>query len=155
MGSIEFQIVQSTDESIIRLIAGWYLSEWNIPMERTIQKLNTVRGDNSQFQVIITLDTIPIATAGLYHHVGLLDKEPRFRIYRNWLALVYTIPQKRRQGIGALICNYVTDYSKKMGVKEMHLYTDTAENLYKRLGWHHLERLSLGERNIVVMKKDL
>ncbi len=37
----------------------------------------------------------------------------------------------------------------------MYLFTDTAESLYERLGWHQLERLFLGERNIVVMKKSL
>ena len=28
------------------------------------------------------------------------------------------------------------------------------ENLYKRLGWHQLERLALGGKDIVVMKKN-
>ncbi|MEP6949814.1 MAG: hypothetical protein ABI863_11090 [Ginsengibacter sp.] len=155
MTGIKFQIVQPGDNTIIQFIADRYLSEWNIPKDKTIERLQSFTGNDFQFQVLMTLDSIPIATGGLYNHVGLLDKEPRFRIYENWLALVYAIPGMRHRGFGALICAYINDYSKTLGVKEMYLYTDTAERLYTRLGWNQLERLSLGERNIVVMKKDL
>jgi phosphoribosylglycinamide formyltransferase 1 len=152
---IKFQIVQPTDTKNIELIANWYLSEWDIPVDKTIQRLKTITCDNFQAQVLMTLDGIPITTGGLYNQVGLTDKEPRFRIYKNWLAQVYTIPNRRHQGFGELICGYIQDYSKKMGVKEMYLFTDTAENLYKRLGWYPVERLPLGERKVVVMKKKL
>jgi phosphoribosylglycinamide formyltransferase 1 len=152
---IQFQIVQPGDLKIIHLIADWYLSEWNIPVEKTIQRLATITSDASQLQVVMTLEGIPISTGGLYHQVGLTDKQPKFRIYKNWLAQVYTMPNSRHQGFGALICNYIQDHAKKMGEKEMYLFTDTAENLYKRLGWYSFEQVSLGERNVVVMKREL
>jgi len=151
----QFQIVNPNDNNLLELISGWYLSEWKIPKDKTIERLKSFADDSSQFQVLMTLEGIPIATGGLYNHVGLLDKEPRFGMYKNWLALVYTIPEKRHQGFGALICNYIQDCSKKRNVKEMFLFTDTAERLYTRLEWTVLERLRLGERNIVVMKKQL
>jgi hypothetical protein len=37
----------------------------------------------------------------------------------------------------------------------MYLFTDTAEQLYKRLGWTEMERLATGDRKVVIMKKDL
>ena len=37
----------------------------------------------------------------------------------------------------------------------MYLFTDTAEQLYQRLGWTDMERLAMGDRNVVVMKNDL
>ena len=92
----------------------------------------------------MTLDNIPIATGGLYNHVGLLDREPRLKIYKNWLALVYTKPDNRGKGLGALICGHIQDYSKDLGLKELYLFTHTAENLYKRLSWQQIERLALG-----------
>jgi GNAT superfamily N-acetyltransferase len=155
MSGIKFQIVQPGDNKALQLIAEWYLSEWNIPVNKTIERLKTITADDSQLQALMTLNNVPVTTGGLYNHVGLLDKEPRFRIYHNWLALVYTTPGMRHQGFGALICSYIQNYSKKLGMKEMYLFTDTAESLYERLGWHQVERLSLGQRNIVVMKKDL
>lgn len=138
-----------------QLIADWYLSEWKIPIDKTIQRLRTITTDNSQFQILMTLDGTPISTGGLYDHVGLLDKEPRLKIYKNWLALVYTIPDKRHRGYGALICKHIQDHSKNLGIDTMYLFTDTAEQLYKRLGWNEMERLSMDSRNIVIMRKEL
>ncbi len=155
MANIKFHIVTPNDNHTIELIANWYLNEWKIPVDKTIPRLQTITADQTQFQVLMTLDNVPISTGGVYDHVGLLDKEPKFKVYQNWLALVYTTPDKRHQGYGAAICSYIQDYSKHIGLNKIHLFTDTAERLYKRLGWDEMERLKLGERNIVVMKKEL
>jgi len=152
---IQFHLVNAEDNEIIELISDWYLREWNIPKNKTLQKIRSFAGDKFQFQVVMTIDNIPVSTGGLYDHVALLDKEPRFRIYKNWLALVYTIPEKRRHGFGALICNYIQEHAKELGIKGMHLFTDTAERLYTRLGWNKLEQIILGKRNITIMKKQL
>jgi GNAT superfamily N-acetyltransferase len=155
MTKINFQILQHNDQTTFQLIADWYLSEWKIPREKTIQRLQTITADNSQFQILMTLDGTPISTGGLYDHVGLLDKEPRLKIHKNWLALVYTIPDKRHQGYGALICKHIQDLSKKLGLGAIYLFTDTAEQLYKRLGWTEMERVNVSDRNVVIMRKDL
>ena len=91
------------------------------------------------------------------HSTGwlLLDKEPRLKIHKNWLALVYTTPDKRQQGYGALICKHIQDHSRSLGLDTMYLFTDTAEQLYQRLGWTEMERLAMGDRNVAAMKKDL
>lgn len=155
MTKIKFQILRPNDQATFQLIAGWYLSEWRIPRDKTIQKLHTIAADNSQFQILMTLEGTPISTGGLYDHVGLLDKEPRLKIYKNWLALVYTVPDKRHKGYGALICKHIQEQSKSLGVDTIYLFTDTAESLYKRLGWTEMERLAMGDRNVVLMKKEL
>lgn len=152
---IKFHIIQSNDHLSFNLIADWYSKEWKIPVEKTIENLQIITSDKSQFQVLMTLDDIPVSTGGLYKHVGLLDKQPRFKIYNSWLALVYTIPYKRRLGYGAMICRYIQDHAKNQGVDCIYLYTDTAEKLYKKLGWIEMERLQINNRNIVVMKKDV
>jgi GNAT superfamily N-acetyltransferase len=155
MTDIKFQVIKPDDNESIQLIADWYLSEWNIPVQTTIEKTKKLSSDNYEFQILMTLDDKPIATGGLYNHVGLLDREPRLKIYKNWLALVYTKPDNRGKGLGALICNHIQDRSKDLGLKDIFLFTHTAESLYKRLGWEQLERLALGGKDIVVMKKEL
>jgi N-acetylglutamate synthase-like GNAT family acetyltransferase len=155
MADIKYQIIKPDDNDNIKLIADWYLSEWNIPVQTTIERTKNLSVNNYEFQILMTLDNKPIATGGLYNYVGLLDKEPRLKIYKNWLALVYTKPDDRGKGLGALICNHIQNHSKNMGLKEIYLFTHTAENLYKRLDWHQLERLALGSKDIVVMKKEL
>lgn len=155
MTDIKYQIVTPDDNKNIELIAEWYLSEWNIPIQTTIDKTKKLSADNYEFQILMTLDNKPIATGGLYNHVGLLDKEPKLKIYKNWLALVYTTPENRGKGLGALICRHIQTHAKDLGLKDIYLFTHTAENLYKRLEWQQLERLALGGKDIVVMKKEL
>ncbi|MDF3077354.1 MAG: GCN5-related N-acetyltransferase [Sphingobacteriaceae bacterium] len=154
MTEIEYQLIRPNDDENIKLIADWYLSEWNIPVQATIEKTKKLSADNSEFQVLLTLNE-PIATGGLYTHVGLLDKEPRLKVYKHWLALVYTKPEFRRKALGAMICNHIQEHAKRLGLKDIYLFTHTAESLYKRLEWQELERLELGGKDIVVMKKDL
>lgn len=155
MADIKYQIIKPGDNENIEQIADWYLSEWKIPVQTTIKKIKNLSADNYEFQILMTLDNNPVATGGLYNHVGLLDREPRLKIYKNWLALVYTKPHIRGKGLGALICNYIQDHSKRIGLKDIYLFTHTAENLYKRLAWQQLERLALDGKDIAVMKKEL
>lgn len=155
MTEIEYNFITGKDEESIRLIADWYLSEWKIPVETSAEKIKNLMKENNEFQVLMKLNGQAVGTAGLYTHVGLIDREPRFRIFRNWLALVYTKPEYRRQGLGAILCTYIQEYAKNLGLKEIFLFTHTAESLYRRLGWEAIERLSLGERNITVMKLSL
>ena len=155
MKGIQFQLVQPNDHPSFQLIAEWYLSEWKVPIEKTIQRLKSITSDPAQFQVLMTFDNKPVATGGVYDHVGLLDREPRFKVYKSWLALVYTSPESRQKGYGALLCDYIQEHAKHAGIQDMYLFTDTAERLYERLGWAVLERVAMGERNVVVMKKEL
>jgi GNAT superfamily N-acetyltransferase len=150
-----YQFVHRENTSLIDCIADWYLQEWKIAKEKTIEKLSQFAPNGLEFQVVLLHDSVPVATAGLYHHVGLLDREPRFKIHKHWLALVYTLPEKRGKDLGTLICIHVEQQAKELAIKEIHLFTDTAESLYRRLDWQVEERLELGSRAIVVMKKDI
>ncbi|MCC6841309.1 MAG: GNAT family N-acetyltransferase [Flavobacteriales bacterium] len=155
MADIKYNIIQPSDNETIELIANWYLSEWNIPIQKTIEKTKSLSANNFEFQILMSLDNKPIATGGLYNHVGLLDHEPRFRVYKNWLALVYTKPDNRGKGLGELICKHIQWHAKNLGLNEIYLFTHTAENLYKRLAWQPMERLAIGGKDIVIMKKEL
>lgn len=153
--NINYQVVKSGDKHTIELIANWYLSEWNIAKEITIQKLSNFPDQGFPFQVIMTMNDIPVATGGIYEHVALLDREPKFKVYTPWLALVYTTKENRNKGYGALLCEKIQEIAKERGLKELFLFTHTAESLYKRLEWQELERIELGGKNIVVMQKQL
>lgn len=155
MTNIAYQLINADNQKHIELIADWYEKEWNIPAEKTIEKTKNLSTDGHEFQLIMTLDQIPVATGGLYNHVGLIDKEPRLRVYEHWLALVYTKPEHRGKGLGALLCKHIQQHAKQLGLTDIYLFTHTAERLYLRLGWEPLERLFIGDRDIVVMRKRL
>lgn len=155
MNSVDFKIVQSTDQLYFIQIANWYFLEWQIPVDHTIKRLQNLTADKEQFQILMTIDGRPVATGGVYDHVSLIDKKPELKIYKKWLALVYTIPEQRGRGYGASLCNYIHNYCRVLGFEKIHLFTHTATTFYQKLGWKELERLAIHNRNIIVMKKTL
>jgi GNAT superfamily N-acetyltransferase len=155
MENIVFKIYEPQDVYTGYFIAEAYQSEWKIAQQETYRQLPKYQINATPFQITLSIDNQPIATGGIYNHVGLLTIEPRFAVYKNWLALVYTIPEKRGKGYGAMLCEAIEAHAKTIGLTELHLFTHTAESLYKRLGWQELERLTLRGREIVVMRKAL
>lgn len=155
MNPYSFSNVTNEDASSIELIAEWYSSEWNIAKETTIRQISHFPTSGIPFQIMMKVDNIPVATAGLYHHVKLLDFESRFSKYGPWLALVYSTTQNRNKGYGTRLCKQIEEITYNLGVKNIYLYTSTAEALYKRLGWEEVERLSIHSRDVVVMNKKL
>ncbi|PZO36655.1 MAG: hypothetical protein DCF19_20835 [Pseudanabaena frigida] len=79
--NISFQKVTPYNKELIDLITDWYLQEWNIPKEQTIQKISSFPIDSIPFQIMMTIDGVPITAGGIYDHVGLFDREPRYRVY--------------------------------------------------------------------------
>ncbi|WP_290794917.1 GNAT family N-acetyltransferase [Flavihumibacter sp. UBA7668] len=139
----------------INLIAEWYFKEWKIPNAATVEKIRTLNENGREFQVLLSIDTKPVATGGIYNQVGLQAKLPRLSIFKHWMALVYCEPQSRGRGYASLLCEKIQAHSKSLGITELFLFTHTAENLYKRLGWEEMERIELEKKNIVIMKKEL
>jgi GNAT superfamily N-acetyltransferase len=155
MNNIDYHIINDSDKNLIETIAEWYLQEWNIPKATTFERLSNFLNDSIPFQILMSVNNIPIATGGIYKHVGLLDHQPQFKKYTPWLALVYTMPANRNKGYGALLCKEIETVAKELGLNELFLFTHTAESLYKRLDWQLLDRIELDGRSIVIMKKEL
>ena len=155
MGTVSYHRINPNDKELIKIIAEWYLSEWNIPIETTTHKLNSFPDTGIPFQLIMQVDGIPVSTGGIYNHVSLLDRAPQYKIYQPWLALIYTSKKNRNKGYGALLCEKIQESAKESGLKEIFLYTHTAEALYKRLHWKEIERIFLNDKDIVVMKRNL
>ncbi|HEX7367518.1 MAG TPA: GNAT family N-acetyltransferase [Pelobium sp.] len=150
--NIQFKVVDPKDIETITMIAEWYLKEWNIPLKTTIEKIKALSLANKEFQILMIVNGMPVATGGIYTNVGLLEKEPRLKIHKNWLALVYTLPKFRGKGLGKLLCEAIQNQSKKIQLTQLHLFTHTAESLYKRLNWKVTERIELEGKNIVIMQ---
>jgi GNAT superfamily N-acetyltransferase len=155
MDSIDYKRITPADTELIGRIADWYFNEWNIDKAATIKRLTDFPNDGIPFQWIMTLDGSPIATGGVYEHVGLLDAVPRLKEFQPWLALVYTLPDHRGKGYGAMLCEEIQARAKTTGTEDLYLFTHTAESLYKRLGWEQLERIALKGKDIAIMKKEL
>lgn len=68
-----------------------------------------------------------------------------------YVADVFIIPTKQKQGLGKKLMAYIMDFPKLRGLRRWHLLTLDAQNLYKRVGFrtpanpeHHMEKRNPG-----------
>lgn len=155
MSSVQLHQLQSADTGLIHQISEWYDAEWHLPAETSQAMLHEICSDPDQMQVVLLADGSPVATGGICHHVGLQDRVPRLAGFGPWLARVYTMPAHRGKGYGKEICRYLQLACRERGIPTLYLFTDTAEQLYAKLGWEVMERLETGGRSIAVMRLHL
>jgi len=152
---ISFHKVQSNNNGLIELIANWYFTEWDIPIENTLKRLENTPNNDVIFQLILSRDDEPIATGGLYNKVGLLNDHPKFKKFGPWVALLYTIKNNRNLGFGKKLLYKIEEISKGMGLNRIYLHTFTAERLYLKNNWKPIERVAYKGHVTVVMKKEI
>jgi GNAT superfamily N-acetyltransferase len=150
---IRFKRIATQDHNDHRLIETWCLEEWQVPPDKTKNRLEQLSAPN--FHLMMYLDGAPIATGGIHPRVSLQEKVPGLTDYTHWLAFVYTIPEHRGKGYGAFLCEEIQQQARENGLKELILYTHSAERLYARLGWSVFEKLTVADKSISVMKLKL
>jgi len=150
---IKITRLNSGDKDLIGQIADWYFDEWNIPRTTTINRLANQPNNDVLFQLVLTKDSKPIATGGLYNNVGLLNDHKKFNHFKPWVALLYTDKHSRNQGIGQMLLKEIEGAAKELKVSTIYLYTFTAETLYKRSGWLQIESVSYKGHDTVIMEK--
>lgn len=96
---VAFQKVQPDIDELIELIAEWYFDEWAIPVETTHQRLANTPNNDVIFQLVLTKDREPAATAVLYNIVRLLNVYPEYKKSGPWVALLYTDKKKSKPGL--------------------------------------------------------
>jgi len=155
MEVIAFQKIRPDDHDLIELIAEWYFKEWSTPFETTLLRLTDKASKDVIFQLVLTKDGEPAATAGLYNQVGLLSVYPELKKFKPWIASLYTASQYRNQGYGNKLLAKMEEISLELGYKELYLHTYSAERLYLKNNWKPVERLPYKGYVTVVMKKEL
>jgi predicted N-acetyltransferase YhbS len=55
-----------------------------------------------------------------------------------WLAGTLVQPTRRGGGIGTALVEHAVSRAAELGVTTLYLYTESARDLYERLGWRHV-----------------
>jgi N-acetylglutamate synthase-like GNAT family acetyltransferase len=151
----QLELIHPGNKKEIDLIAAWYSQEWNIDPQVTRSRLQSIVSDKIPLQIIIKENDQALGTAGLYPAVSISEYDMRYKSLSPWLALVYVLPEKRNQGIGALLCEAIETSAKGLGIRKIYLFTFTAERLYQRLNWKQIDRLNYKSKDTVVMEKEI
>jgi GNAT superfamily N-acetyltransferase len=88
----------------------------------------------------------PLGTGALVEHD--METHPELS---PWLGGVYVVPIARRRGIASAIVRHVMSCAANFGVRDLYLYTASAERLYEKLGWRLLSREPYMRREISLM----
>ncbi len=72
-----------------------------------------------------------------------------------WLAGLYVIPARRKQGIGSALVDHAVRSASWMGVTRLYLYSESARGLYDKLGWHHIRDEYYEGQTVSIMFMDM
>lgn len=139
----------------VPLIAAWLFKEW-----RPLYGHETKASVQHRIESWLARDVIPTALVALCEArvvgtVALKEYElPQFS-YSPWLAGLFTVPEFRRQGIGALLVSAAETKAASLGIQRLHLYTPTSQYFYERLGWSVREHYQLPSGQVTVMSKEI
>lgn len=135
-------------------IAAWNHAEWGMNSGHTLQDsiewFQDMIRKPSEECLIAERDGAAIGMASLVDHD--LAERPDLL---HWLASVYVHPDFRKTGAATALIQAVEQQAALRDIEHLHLYTNTAEQLYTRLGWKVCERFQRGpETRFAIMRKD-
>jgi GNAT superfamily N-acetyltransferase len=72
-----------------------------------------------------------------------------------WLAGVYVTPEHRGRGVGTALVSHAMREAAKMGVCRLYLYTESARDFYRKLGWEEIDTDFYEGKPVSIMAIDL
>lgn len=152
---IKISKLDPTDKKSILKIASWYFEEWDTPIDKTVNRLTNQPGEDTIFQLVLTIGNEVLATGGLYNNANIFKVHEKLKKIKPWVGLLYTQKDYRNKGFGTMLLNQIERCAKEKDLTKIYLYTFTAESLYRRCGWKELDRVMYKDHDTVVMEKTL
>jgi len=128
---------------LLPTVARWIYEEWWEGTEGASLGTLTdlLRPHLMPGQIPMTLVALlgprPVGTATLLAHDVGTEQWPDLS---PWMAAVYVVPERRREGIGTRLVNEVVVEARGLGTEVLYLLTTEREDLYARLGWQVFDR---------------
>lgn len=72
-----------------------------------------------------------------------------------WLAAVFVKKPYRSKGIGKKLIQEIEAISRKLKIRNLYLYTPSAEDYYRQIGWNVIENRNYHGTIVAVMQKSL
>lgn len=136
----------------IDTVARWNYEQWGRDMGSQITDsanwFREMMASATEETILALVDDRPVAMASLADH----DLESRPDL-KHWLASVYVEPDFRRRGIAADLIREIEREAESRSIALLHLYTNTAETLYARLGWTLSEYFTKNGKRFALMTK--
>jgi GNAT superfamily N-acetyltransferase len=134
---------------------------WKEWQEVYQQRKQTLAHSVKNYQERMNTDRLPLTLVALQASelVGMvslkfhdMDTRPDLD---PWLGGLLVLPERRNRGVGTMLMHRATEEARRLNVRQLYLWTHTAERLYHNLGWQIVERTNYFNREAVVMQIDL
>ncbi|MBC8506804.1 MAG: GNAT family N-acetyltransferase [Anaerolineales bacterium] len=151
--SIEFLVDYP---NLVSHLATWFYEEWG-----RRNPVNSLEKIEQRLQGRMNRDSLPITLIGFLD--GKLVASASIKIcemvthpqYKYWLGAVYVDGAHRGKGFGSQIVLRTALEAKRLGVRNLYLYTRSHEDFYSHLDWKPIERPHYRGREVVIMKQGL
>lgn len=139
---------------LVGLLASWFHREWG---ERN--PALTIDLIKRNLEERLNRDRLPLTFIALSGNETIGSASLKIREMEDypqnphWLGAVYVVPGYRNRGVGTQIVLHSISEAKRLGVRELYLYTHSHETFYAKLGWQALERPIYHGREVVLMRR--
>lgn len=137
-------------------IAAWHHEEWGYirPGDTVEQRQKRLKAECGHLEIPTTI--IAMENGQPLGSVSLLEDDMDSHMHLSpWLASLFVVPQRRGQGIGAMLVKRLVEEAGKLTIPRLYLYTPSAEKFYASLGWSVLERTDYAGKPAIIMAYDL
>jgi GNAT superfamily N-acetyltransferase len=70
-----------------------------------------------------------------------------------WLGGLFVIPRWRGMGVASSLIQRAIEEAQRLKLKQLYLWTPSAESLYRKFGWSEVERTDYCGQQIVIMRR--
>ncbi|BFM17744.1 GNAT family N-acetyltransferase [Maricurvus nonylphenolicus] len=126
-----FQSLSQCPEQL-ELLATWHHQAWGTgSLDERRQRLQKhLSEDAVPTSFIAFLNGQPVGSISLVHYQRLGESPNSV-----WIANLYVIEAKRRQGIGEALLRHAEQYARQLLLPQLFLYATDQEAFYQKRGW--------------------
>jgi N-acetylglutamate synthase-like GNAT family acetyltransferase len=150
-------IVRTVDRpDLVPIVAEWLWREFWQPGGFTLEQTRkSVAASLTRLGLpqcfVLLIDGKPIGTASLA--ASDLEERPDLT---PWLASVFIIPEARGRSLVTHLIEAVEAECRAASVPTLWLFTNTAERVYARAGWHSVETVRRQNKpSVILMRRNL
>ena len=83
------------------------------------------------------------------------DDLPGFEHLNPWLATLLVLPEHRGRGVGAFLVREAERYARDAGHSEMYLFTESADGLFRHMGWLEMAKTTANGHEVRIFRREL
>lgn len=117
-----------------------------------VEEFRTARTDGGLPATLVALDE----DGTLLGTVSVIEDDlPGFEHRNPWLASLLVLTEHRNKGVGAFLVREAERFARQAGCAELYLFTESADGLFRRLGWREMEKTTANGHEVRVFQRRL